>query len=93
MPITQESPDHCHQPTAETQTRYLSSHGSECPVCESSSITAGDRETDGNERLTQEVSCVSCRAKWTEVYKLAEVMDITMPKKKRDEVSDMDLED
>ena len=43
-----------------------------CPACGSPDIEAGSRDADCNV-MTQEVKCIDCDFKWTDVYVLQNV--------------------
>ena len=59
-----------------TQKEYLD-HSTKCPHCRSGNITPGSFEADGPEG-TQEITCLSCKEKWYDCYKLTGYEVITI---------------
>jgi hypothetical protein len=62
--------------TLERHRKYLE-HGNGCCNCEDYSIEGGPFEQDGM-FVTQEVWCIACGAKWTNVFKLVAIRDFTI---------------
>jgi hypothetical protein len=54
--------------------KYVRHLGTRCPFCQSQDIQAQPLSGDAVEhgRFTQDVVCLRCKCKWTDVYKLAE---------------------
>ena len=53
-----------------TQKEYLESGGLRCPRCQSSNISAGDTQVDGNSAW-QQVDCADCGLSYLDVFNLA----------------------
>jgi hypothetical protein len=43
-----------------------------CPYCKSNRIEAGDKDYSGN-GISQEIECLSCERRWTDIYELVSV--------------------
>jgi len=55
--------------------KYLKSHGTLCPYCESADIISGDQ--DFTEHLMfQNVKCSHCEKEWTDIYTLTDVNEV-----------------
>lgn len=52
--------------------QYVERRGTQCPVCRSGNISAGDTEALDTDGLVQEVRCDACNSAWTEIYRLVE---------------------
>jgi len=61
--------------TVKKKRSYLR-HGSCCPYCGSISITGESVDIDGT-GAWQEVDCQECGRRWRDVYRLADVEEIT----------------
>jgi len=62
--------------TAKQKKDYIKSGYSKCPKCKSDDIDGGMVDIDGNVAL-QSVSCNECEAEWTDIYKLADIHEVT----------------
>jgi formate dehydrogenase maturation protein FdhE len=54
--------------------KYLEQRGSVCPFCGSWDIEGGSMDFEAGE-IAQRISCHKCNERWTDVYKLAAVVD------------------
>ena len=57
--------------------KYVSKHGVVCPYCDSNDITSGRMSFCGSvdNEILCEVNCFSCGKEWSDVYKLADVVE------------------
>jgi hypothetical protein len=53
---------------------YLKAGGGQCPKCKSGNIGGQSVDIDGN-KATQEMVCLDCEHEWTDLYKLAGILE------------------
>ena len=58
---------------------YVDKKGAVCLNCESSDIDGGPLMVEEEEgKAYRTVSCLNCGSEWTDVYKLIEVIEVTI---------------
>jgi len=66
--------------TEAQEKRYVRRNGVGCPFCGACEVQSGKPELMDN-GIEVPVECLSCREKWTDVYKLAGIVEADEPKK------------
>ena len=60
---------------SEQKKEYIASEGSRCPYCQSGSLEGyGGYDADAD-YITSKVECISCGKTWTDLYKLAQILE------------------
>ena len=69
------------QPDDELQLRYLHSQGVQCPVCSGDGIEGESVDIVGS-AASQAVHCLTCDARWQDLYRLEGFADLWLPEGK-----------